>query len=125
MEAQKQKYSTDMTDRQWEILKPLMPKPKKGGRPRKVDIREVINAIFYITKTGCQWRLLPNDFPKWKTVYDYFRTWKLDGTWKSIHDQLRDKTRKKAERKKNPTAGIIDSQSVKTTKKSKRKKKNN
>lgn len=76
-----------------------------------------MNAIFYLNRTGCQWRMLPKDFPKWKTVYDYFRNWKLDGTWKRINDELRGKLRLAAGRKEEPSAGVIDSQSVKTTEK--------
>jgi putative transposase len=114
---EKPKYATDLTDDQWKIIAPLLPAPKPGGRPRSIDIREVINAIFYLLKSGCTWRLLPNDFPHWRTVYDYFNVWKKDGTWKRIHDKLRDKVRLKAGKKKQPTAGIIDSQSVKTSKK--------
>lgn len=111
------KYATDLTDEQWQVVAPLIPPAKSGGRERKIDIREIINAIFYLLKSGCQWRMIPNDFPKWQTVYDYFRKWKKDGTWKKIHDNLRDKVRLKAGKKKQPTAGIIDSQSVKTSKK--------
>lgn len=118
MQHQKQrKYATDLTDGQWQIIAPLIPSAKSGGREREIDIREVINAIFYLLKSGCQWRMIPNDFPKWQTVYDYFSKWKKDGTWKKIHDKLRDKVRLKAGKKKQPTAGIIDSQSVKTAKK--------
>ncbi len=111
------KYETDLTDEQWQIISPLIPPAKPHGREREIDIREVINAIFYLLKSGCQWRMIPNDFPKWQTVYDYFSKWKKDGTWKKIHDKLRDKVRLKAGKKKQPTAGIIDSQSVKTVKK--------
>ncbi len=118
MQHQKQKkYGTDLTDEQWQIISPLIPSAKSGGIERKIDIREIINAIFYLLKSGCQWRMIPNDFPKWQTVYDYFSKWKKDGTWKKIHDKLRDKVRLKAGKKKQPTAGIIDSQSVKTVKK--------
>ena len=110
-------YPTDLTDKQWEIIAPLIPPAKPGGRERETDIREIINAIFYLLKSGCQWRMLPQDFPKWQTVYDYFRKWKKNGTWKKIHDKLRDKVRLKSGKKKQPTAGIIDSQTVKTAKK--------
>jgi transposase len=116
-----QQYTTDVTDAQWAIIEPLFPATKsgssKGGRPRNVEIRQVVNAILYLLKTGCPWRYLPSDFPKWRTVYDYFTLWKKDGTWKKIHDELRDKVRLKAGKKKQPTAGAIDSQSVKTTEK--------
>lgn len=110
-------YPTDLTDAQWAIIEPLIPPPKVGGRERTVDIRSVINGIFYLLRSGCVWRLLPHDYPKWQTVYDYFTRWKKDGTWKKIHDELRDQVRLKAGKKKQPTAGIIDSQSVKTTEK--------
>lgn len=110
-------YPSDVTDTQWEIIQPLIPSAKTGGRDRTVDPREVLNAIFYVLKAGCDWRMLPHDLPKWKTVYYYFSTWKKDGTWKKIHDKLRDKVRLKAGKKKQPTAGIIDSQSVKTAEK--------
>ena len=80
-------YATDLTDDQWELILPLLPSSKSGGRPREVNRRAIVNAIFYITAAGCAWRLLPHDFPKWKTVYHYFRQWRLDGVWMAIHDQ--------------------------------------
>lgn len=110
-------YSSDLTAKQWKIIAPLIPKAKSGGRPRNADIREIINGVFYILKSGCDWRMLPHDFPPYQTVYEYFRNWKQDGTWKKIHDSLRGKVRKKAGKRAQPSAGIIDSQSVKTTKK--------
>ena len=110
-------YPTDLSEEQWDIIKPFIPKGKHGGRAREVDEKEVINAIFYLLKTGCDWRMLPHDFPKWKTVFDYFTKWKQDGTWKNIHDVLRNKVRLTVGKKKQATAGIIDSQSVKTGKK--------
>ena len=110
-------YDTDLNDEQWEIIAPFIPKAKSGGRNRKTDQREVVNAIFYLLKSGCTWRLLPNDFPHWRTVYDYFAKWKKNGTWKRIHDVVKDEVRLKYKKKKQPTAGIIDSQSVKTAKK--------
>lgn len=81
MRAMRQSYRTDLSDEQWELLEKLIPKAKSGGRPRSVDIREVINAIFYLVSGGIAWHLLPHDFPKWKTVDHYFRTWRLDGDW--------------------------------------------
>ena len=110
-------YSTDLTDAQWNFIAPLIPEAKEGGRPREVDIREVVNAIFYILKAGCEWRLLPHDFPQWKLVYHYFSEWKKNGAWKKIHDCIRGKLRRKLDRNTNPSAGILDSQSVKTTEK--------
>ena len=93
-QKQKRKYGTDMTDRQWKLIASIIPPPKTGGRPREVDVREVVNAVFYLNKSGCQWRLLPNDFPNWPVVYHYFKQWKNDGTWKKIHDTLCGKVRK-------------------------------
>lgn len=110
-------YPTDLMDKEWTIIAPLIPPQKSGGRNREVEMRAVLNAIFYLLRTGCAWRLLPSDFPKWRTVYDYFRRWKQDGTWKKIHDTLRNKVRVKAGKNIQPTAGIIDSQSVKTIEK--------
>ena len=85
-------YPTDLTDAQWEALEPLLPKPKsgtrKGGRPA-ADTREVVNAVWYLLRSGTAWRLLPHDFPPWKTVYHYFRSWRLDGTWERMHSALR------------------------------------
>ena len=120
MTPQKQRrelYPTDLTDKQWTLIASLIPPPKKGGRPRVTDMREVMNAVVYVVKSGCDWRMLPHDFPQWDIVYHYFRAWKQDGTWKSIHDILRGKLRKKLGKKEQPTAGIIDSQSVKTAEK--------
>lgn len=108
-------YESDLTDQEWQIIEPLLPKSKEG-KPRNIDIREVINAINYLLKSGCSWRLLPHDFPQWQLVYYYFRFWKKKGYWKEIHDQLRGKVRIAAGKKIEPTAGIIDSQSVKTVK---------
>lgn len=99
------------------VIEPLVPPPKKGGRPRNTDMREVMNAVVYVTKSGCDWRMLPHDFPQWDTVYHYFRHWKEDGTWKDIHDTLRTQLRKKLGKSKQPTAAVIDSQSAKTAEK--------
>jgi putative transposase len=106
-----------MTDAQWEHLSPLIPPAKTGGRPRSVDIRAVVDAIFYRIKTGCQWRQLPRDFPPWSTVAGYYRIWRRAGTWQTIHDALREQVRVQAGRESTPSAAIIDSQSVKTTEK--------
>ncbi len=110
-------YPTDLTDAQWERLAPLLPAAKPGGRPRSVDLREVCNAIFYVTRGGCHWRMLPHDLPKWQTVYWYLRQWQADGTWEAINDTLRRELRVQAGREPEPSAAIIDSQSVKTTEK--------
>ena len=114
MEA-KQLYPTDMTDSQWDHIKELLPPAKPGGRPRTLDLRMVINAIFYLVVTGCQWRMLPREYPNWKSVYHYFRIWRNDGTWQRIHDTLRARERERQGRHKHPTAGCVDSQSVKGT----------
>jgi putative transposase len=108
-------YPTDLTDEQWHILGPMIPPEKHGGRHRTVDMREVVNAILYILRTGCQWRNLPHDFPAWGTVSWYFWLWCRDGTWARIHDRLREMVREEAGREKEPSAAIMDSQSVKTT----------
>jgi putative transposase len=108
-------YPTDLTDEQWHVIEPMVPPEKHGGRPREVDIREVVNAILYILRTGCQWRNLPHDFPPWGTVSWYFWLWSNDGTWTRIHDKLREMVREEAGREKEPSAAILDSQSVKTT----------
>ena len=108
-------YPTDLTDRQWDYIKDLIPAAKAGGRPRNLDMRQVINAILYIVVSGAQWRMLPTDYPKWKSVYHYFRIWRDDGTWQRIHGSLRAQVRRRAGRHKHPTAGCLDSQSVKTT----------
>lgn len=111
----RQRYKTDLTDAEWYLLQPHLPAPKDGGRPRLYSVREIANAIFYIVRSGCAWRLLPNDLPYWKTVYHYFRLWRLDGTWERMNKALRSQVRLKAGRNAQPSAGIIDSQSVKTT----------
>ena len=114
--AERHPYPTDLTDAEWAILEPLVPKPKSGGRPAR-ERREILDAICYVVRTGCAWRYLPHDFPSWQTVYHYFRLWRLDGTWERIHDALREQARQKAGRTPQPSAGIVDSQSVKTTEK--------
>jgi putative transposase len=110
-------YPSDLTDAEWKILEPLIPKPKEGGRPRTTEMREVLDAIFYVDRTGCQWRALPHDFPPWSTVWSYFRTWRNDGTWQRMHTALREQVRVSLGRKPTPSAAIIDSQSVKTSQK--------
>jgi putative transposase len=109
------RYPTDLTDSQWVIIQELIPRAKPGGRPRSLDMRQVVNATLYVIVGGIQWRMLPKEYPKWQSVYSYFRDWKRTGTWKRIHDALRAKVRQRAGRHKQPTAGCLDSQSVKTT----------
>ena len=110
-------YPSDLTDDQWELLSPLLPSSKPGGRPRTVDLREVLDGILYVLRTGCAWRMLPHDLPPWQTVYKYFRRFSEDGTWERVHDALRPNVRESDGRDAMPTAAIIDSQSVKTTEK--------
>jgi putative transposase len=112
---QKPKYPTDLTNKQWKRIKDLLPPAKTGGRHRTTNLREVMNAILYVTKTGIQWRMLPHDFPPYNTVYGYFWQWRNDGVWQRVHDTLRAQVRQQAGRHKHPTAGCLDSQSVKTT----------
>ncbi len=108
-------YSTDISNQQWTILEPLIPGPKTGGRPRTVDMREIINAIFYILASGCAWRQMPHDLPPWTTVYHYFRSWRIQGTWRLINQVLRERVRTQVQKQRTPSAAIVDSQSVKTT----------
>ena len=110
-------YPTDLTDAQWAILAPLVPAAKPGGRPRSVEVRAVVNAIFSHRRNGGTWRSLPHDRPPWKTVYHSFRAWRLDGTWDRVHEALRDRVRVAAGRDPSPSAAILASQSVKTTEK--------
>jgi putative transposase len=110
-------YPTDLTDAQWKRLEELMPAAKSGGRSRTTDLREVLNATLYIVRGGMAWRLMPHDFPPWSTVYHYFRCFRKEGRWQTIHDALRDKVRSQAGRETSPSAAIMDSQSVKTTEK--------
>ncbi len=110
-------YPTDLTDAQWAILEPLVPAPKPGGRPAKHPRREIVNALLYVLRGGIAWRALPHDLPPWQTVYDYFRRWRIDGTWERINAALRERVRLRAEREPTPSAAILDSQSVKTTEK--------
>jgi putative transposase len=107
-------YPSDLTDKQWSLLEPLIPPACPGGRPRKTNMREVVNALFYLTREGCSWRALPHDFPPWKTVYNYFQWWTWDGTWQHLLDTLREPVRVRAGHGVTPSVGAIDSQSVKT-----------
>jgi putative transposase len=111
---QTQIYPTDLSDSQWNIIQQLIPQAKSGGRPRKLDMRMVVNAILYIVVGGIQWRMLPKEYPKWQSVYTYFRQWRDDGTWQRIHDTVRAEVRRQEGRHKHATAGSIDSQTVKT-----------
>ena len=108
-------YPSDLSDEQWKRIERLVAAPKPGGRPAKHDRLAILNAILYLVRTGCAWRLLPHDMPSWKTVYHYLGCWGLDGTWERIHDQLGGDVREAAGRNGQPSAAIIDSESVKTT----------
>jgi putative transposase len=108
-------YLTDLSDAEWEFIKGLLLTPHNEGRPRLHSLREILDAIFYVVRSGCAWRLLPHDFPPWKTVYHYFRIWRLDRTWERMHAALRQRVRVRLKRNPQPSAGIVDSQSVKTT----------
>jgi putative transposase len=110
-----QLYPSDLTDREWDGIKDLIPPAKPGGHPRTLDMRAVVNAIMYLLVTGCQWRMLPREYPAWQSVSSDFRQWRDDGTWQRLHDTLRAQVRERAGRQKHPTAGAMDSQSVKTT----------
>lgn len=107
-------YPSDVTDTQWAVLEPLLPPVRPGGRPRKHDMREILNALFYVAREGCSWRALPHDLPPWKTAYNYFRDWQADGTWEMLLECLRRQARRAAGRDPDPSAACIDSQSVKT-----------
>lgn len=110
-------YPSDVTDDEWARIEPYVPHAKTGGRPEEHPKREIFDGIFYVLRGGCAWRMLPHDFPPWQSVYHYFRAWQHDGTWVVIHDLLRGDVRVASGKQRQPSAGIIDSQSVKTTEK--------
>jgi putative transposase len=109
------RYTTDLTDAEWQFIHYCFPKPRPTGRPREHSYRELLDAIFYLNRTGCQWRNLPTDFAPWRTVYHYFRLWKRSGLWAEIHTHLREFLRQLAGRDRHASAAILDSQSVKST----------
>jgi putative transposase len=106
-------YPSDLTEKQWEMLGPLLPEPSLEGRQPFIERREIINAILYVLRSGCPWRLLPHEFPAWQTVYWYFRRWQREGVWEQILHQLRRQTREQMGRDPEPSAAVIDSQSIK------------
>jgi transposase len=107
------RYPSDLTDEQWGLIEPLLPEPSAGGRPEKHPRWEIVNAILYVLRTGCAWRMLPHDFPPWQTVYGHFKRWRDDGTVDGVHDALRDRLRDDMDRDPMASAGIVDAQSVK------------
>jgi putative transposase len=109
------RYPTDLSDAEWGCLECLLPAQRAGGRPRIHSPRTILDAIFYVLRSGCPWRLLPQDFPPWKTIYHYFRAWRIDGTWEQIHSAVRERLRIRLGRESHPSAGVVDSQSTKTT----------
>jgi len=113
----RQPYPSDLTHEQWAQVERFIPAPRSGGRPAKYERREIVNALLYLNRTGCQWRALPHDFPPWDSVYWYFRIWKHDGILDRLHDELRGDLRRAEGHPRQPSAAIIDSQSVKTTEK--------
>jgi transposase len=110
-------YPSDLTDPQWKLIEPMIPPERWGGRTRSVDMREVVNGILYLNRTGCQWRAIPNDLPNQSTIRHYYDRFRLDGTWQAIHDALREQVRIAAGKQPTPSAAILDSQSVKTAEK--------
>ena len=113
----RQPYPTDLSDTEWALIKHLVPDAKPGGRPEAYPKRELLNGIFYLLRSGCSWRMLPHDLPPWRIVYHYCRQWRQDGTWQVMHDLLRGDVRAAAGKRRQPSAGVLDSQSVKTTEK--------
>jgi putative transposase len=109
------RYATDLSDAEWRCVDPHLPGPKGRGRPKIHDSRAILDAVFYVLKSGCPWRLLPKDFPPWKSVYDWFRKWRIDGTWERLNAALREVVSTRSGRNPQPSAGIVDSQSAKTT----------
>ena len=109
------RYPTDLSDDEWRCIGPHLPGPTGRGRPRLHGLRTILDAVFYVLKSGCPWRLLPRDFPPWKSVYDWFRRWRIDGTWERLNTELRERLRARLGRNPQPSAGIVDSQSAKTT----------
>src|SRR5260221_3457824 len=108
-------YPSDVTDKEWAILEPLIPAAKPGGRPQEIERREIVNGILYVLRSGCPWRMIPHDLPNWSTVYLYFREWKQAGIWELVNAALRRDLRVSLGREPEPSAAIVDSQSIKTS----------
>ena len=115
--SERKVYPSDVTDAEWNVLEKVLPVAKATGRPRKYPLREMVNAMFYLARSGCPWRYLPDGYPPWQTVYSLFRAWEQDGTWEQINASLTRQARTRVGREAQPSAGVIDSQSVKTTRK--------
>jgi transposase len=109
------RYPSDLTDEEWSAIRKLLPPEKPTGRKREIGFRQILNGIFYVNKEGCQWRALPKCYGKWQSFYHYYRLWRIEGTWQRIHDALRRRERKAQGRQAEPSVGILDSQSAKTT----------
>jgi len=113
----RRRYPSDLTDAEWAVLEPLVPAPKRGGRPAAHPRREIVDAVLYVLRNGIVWRALPHDLVPWQTAYDYFRRWRLDGTWARLNDALRERERVRQGRAAQPTGAVLDSQSARTTEK--------
>ena len=113
----RRRYTSDLSDDEWAIIEPLIPPAKAGGRPRTTNMREVVDGIFYVLKTGCQWANLPGDFPPYSSVFDYYTQWRRNKVWQRMNDALREAVRQAEGREATPSAAILDSQTVKTTEK--------
>jgi putative transposase len=113
----KKDYPSNLTDKQWDLIQAKLPAAKPGGRPRQTSLRAVMDAILYVSRSGCSWRMLPHDFPPWQTVYDYYIKFRKTGVWDALHESLRQEVRVKVGKEPTPSAAIIDSQSVKTAEK--------
>lgn len=110
-------YPSDLSDAEWNVLAPLLPPVRRNVRPRKYTWREIINAILYVLRSGCTWRMMPHDLPPWRSAYNAFREWRINGLWETLHDRLRGDVRESVGKEREPSAAILDSQSVKTTEK--------
>jgi putative transposase len=106
------RYPTDLSDDEWLCISPHLPEHARRGRPRIHGLRPILDAVFYVLKSGCPWRMLPREFPPWKTVYDWFRRWRIDGTWERLNAALRERVRARSGRNPQPSAGIVDSQTA-------------
>ena len=111
------RYPSDLSDREWELLEPLIPAVQAGGRPARYARREIVNGSLYVLRSGCSWRMLPKDLPPWDLVYGYFNRWRKAGVWEQVHAQLYGQMRQQLQRSPTPSAGVADSQSTKTTEK--------